>query len=201
MGNSIIINFCFALTLLPYPCDFFHRVCWLLLNLSSFQESLTCDTCLRESITGFYYKQLLTICIPAEPAFIVISSSPFLVLIGETVTLMCFVTLPPGVTGTPSFHWEGPSGVALSWSQPSSGRREMFSELNITQITPSHVGEYVCTATLNGPVSNTTTIPPLQSNQLTTRLYHFKVSLFLQFPRLLWLYLATTMALCMLELT
>ena len=104
-----------------------------------------------------------------ELMVIVVSSSPsFPVLIGETVTLTCSVTLPPGVSGTPYFQWEGPGGVALDWSQPSSGGREMFSELPITQIIPSNVGEYVCTATLNGSVSNTTTIPPLQSNQLAT---------------------------------
>ena len=89
-------------------------------------------------------------------------------MIGETVTLTCSVTLPTGVSGTTYFQWEGPGGVVLDWSQPSSGGREVLSELPITQITPSHVGEYVCTTILNGSVSNTTTIPPLQSNQLTT---------------------------------
>ena len=104
-----------------------------------------------------------------EPMVIVVSSSPsFPVLIGETVTLTCSVTLLSDVTGIPSFHWEGPSGVVLDWSQPSSGGREVLSELPITQITPSRVGEYVCTASRTGSVSSTIIIPPLQSNQLTT---------------------------------
>ena len=59
--------------------------------------------------------------------------------------------------------------ATLNWTQPTFGEIEVFSELIISQIEPSHVGEYVCTAYLSGYVSNTTTIPPLHGTQHTVR--------------------------------
>ena len=87
---------------------------------------------------------------------------------GDTVTLTCSVTLPRGVTSTPDFQWEGPGGVTInltaSGSGDSSGSGKAFigsgggqtvsSDLPLNEITTSQAGQYTCTATLRGSITN-----------------------------------------------
>ena len=83
---------------------------------------------------------LATISITSSP------SSP--VMAGDTVILTCSVTLPPGVTGTPDFQWEGP-GVTPTPADPTTSGQVVSSDLTISEIATSQAGQYTCTATLD----------------------------------------------------
>ena len=85
-----------------------------------------------------------------------VSASPSsLLMLGDLVTLICTVALPAGVTGTPSFRWEGPGGSILG----------MESTLPIDSIRASGAGRYTCTINIGFfSVSNTTDIT-VQSKQ------------------------------------
>ena len=101
--------------------------------------------------------------LPTEPAIVSITSSPSSpVMAGDNITLTCSVTLPTGVTGTPDIQWEGPgvSGQMVS------------SDLTLSEITTSQAGQYTCTATLSGSVSNSVNIT-VRSKLINQEKIHF----------------------------
>jgi hypothetical protein len=61
---------------------------------------------------------------------------------GDSVTLTCAADLPEGVTGTPSFQWEGPGGGVTTVS-------DLESTLVIDDAQLSHAGQYMCTVTIS----------------------------------------------------
>ena len=71
------------------------------------------------------------------------------IIAGDNVTLICSVTLPPGVTGTPDIQWEGP-GVTPTPADPTTNGQEVSSVLTLSSISTSQAGQYTCTATLTG---------------------------------------------------
>ena len=73
------------------------------------------------------------------------SSSP--IMAGDSLTLICSVTLPAGVTGTPGFQWEEP-GVTPTPAAPTTSGQEVSSVLTLSAIATSQAGQYSCTATL-----------------------------------------------------
>ena len=76
---------------------------------------------------------------------------------GDNVTLTCSVTLPPGVIGTPDFHWEGPGEVTPA--DPTTNGLEVSSVLPLSTISTSQAGQYICTGTLNGSsITNVTNV-------------------------------------------
>ena len=83
--------------------------------------------------------------------------------VGSSYTLTCTVTLPTGVAGTPDVQWEGPglSGDTTGTVTGSGGT--YTSELSLDPLSPSHGGDYTCTATytVDGQTS------PEGSNTLT----------------------------------
>ena len=82
----------------------------------------------------------------SEPANVTLtSSSSFPILAGETVSLTCSVSLPPGVTGSLVFQWGGPG---VTDSNISEGA--MSSILTVSQISTSVAGIYNCTVSLDG---------------------------------------------------
>ena len=76
----------------------------------------------------------------------------------ESVSLTCSVTLPDGVTGTPDFQWEGPSGVTPTPADSTTSGQTVSSDLTLSEISTSQAGQYTCTATLSGSISTSTTI-------------------------------------------
>ena len=103
-----------------------------------------------------------------EPATISLASSPSSsVTAGNTVTLTCSVTLPDGVTGTPDFQWEGPSGVTLTPADSTTSGQTVSSDLTLSEISTSQAGLYNCTAILSGSIS-TSTIITVQSKRNIT---------------------------------
>ena len=84
--------------------------------------------------------------------------------VGSSYTLTCTVTLPTGVAVTPDVQWEGPglSGDTTGTVTGSGGT--YTSELSLNPLSPSHGGNYTCTATftVDGQTSpegrNTTTV-------------------------------------------
>ena len=72
---------------------------------------------------------------------------------GDIVTLTCTVTLPSGVTDTPVFQWEGPGGVTPTPEDSITNGQTVSSDLILTTITTSQAGQYNCTATLSGSIT------------------------------------------------
>ena len=73
---------------------------------------------------------------------------------GDNVTLTCSVTLPSGVTDTPVFQWEGPSGVISTSVTSMTNGQTVSNDLTLDGITTSQAGEYTCTATLSGYITD-----------------------------------------------
>ena len=94
---------------------------------------------------------------PSESAIISLTSSPSSIMAGDIVTLTCTVTLPSGVTDTPDFQWEGPGGVIPtpedSITNGQTNGQTVSSDLILTAITTSQAGQYNCTATLSGSIT------------------------------------------------
>ena len=67
--------------------------------------------------------------------------------VGSSYTLTCTVTLPTGVAVTPDVQWAGP-GLSgdTTWTVTGSGGT-YTSELPLNPLSPSHGGDYTCTAT------------------------------------------------------
>ena len=67
--------------------------------------------------------------------------------VGSSYTLTCTVTLPTGVAVTPDVQWAGPglSGDTTGTVTESGGT--YTSELPLNPLSPSHGGDYTCTAT------------------------------------------------------
>ena len=90
------------------------------------------------------------------------SSHTFPVTIGDEVILTCRVVVPRGISGTLNLEWHQPNGTYRYASVTGTvGGRMVYDELRVGHITQSNVGEYSCTASLNGAVSSTITIPNL----------------------------------------
>ena len=89
----------------------------------------------------------------SESAIISLTSSPSSIIVGDIVTLTCTVTLPSGVTDTPDFQWEGPGGVTPTPEDSMTNGQTVSSDLILTAITTSQVGQYTCTATLSGSIT------------------------------------------------
>jgi hypothetical protein len=79
---------------------------------------------------------------------------------GDTLTLTCSISLPPGVNGTPVFNWEGP-GETPTPANPTSSGRVICSELTLGVIAVSHAGLYKCIAILGGSINTNTTVTVL----------------------------------------
>ena len=90
---------------------------------------------------------------PSESAIISLSSPPSSIMAGDIVTLTCTVTLPSGVTDTPDFQWEGPGGVTPTPEDSMTNGQTVSSDLILTAITTSQAGQYNCTATLSGSIT------------------------------------------------
>ena len=54
-------------------------------------------------------------------------------MVGDSLTLICSVTLPAGVTGTPDFQWEGP-GVTATSAAPTTSGQEVSSVLTLSAV-------------------------------------------------------------------
>ena len=70
------------------------------------------------------------------------------VMVGDSITLTCYVVLPGGVTGTPDYQWIGPAGGVIDTATHSSNDQSVFSVLTLSEIAPSQAGLYTCTANL-----------------------------------------------------
>ena len=66
-----------------------------------------------------------------------ISSPSLFIVAGDTVTLTCSVTLPPGVTGTPDPQSERP-GVTPTPSVPTTNAQELYSVVITDNTTASN---------------------------------------------------------------
>ena len=77
---------------------------------------------------------------------------------GDNLTLTCTVTLPSGVTDTPVFQWEGPSGVISTSVTSMTNGHTVSSDLTLDGISTSQAGQYTCTATLSGSITDSITI-------------------------------------------
>ena len=91
---------------------------------------------------------------PSEPAIISLASSPSSIMAGDIVTLTCTVTLPSGVTDTPDFQWERPGGVTPTPEDSMTNGQTVSSDLILTAIATSQAGQYICTATLSGSITD-----------------------------------------------
>ena len=89
----------------------------------------------------------ITTCTPALSAPIVAVVGSGFATVGSSYTLTCTVTLPTGVAVTPDVQWEGPglSGDTTGTVAGSGGT--YTSELPLNPLSPSHGGDYTCTAT------------------------------------------------------
>ena len=105
-----------------------------------------------------------------EPATISITSSSPSIMAGDTVTLVCSVTLPSGVIGAPVFQWEGP-GVTPTPANPTTSGGMISSVLTFSEISTSQAGLYTCTVILSG--SNTTSTIITVQSKLTTHIKSF----------------------------
>ena len=94
---------------------------------------------------------------------------------GDIITLTCSVTLPVGVTGTPTIWWEGP-GVIPTQAAPTTSGQEVSSVLTLTAIATSEAGQYSCNATLNGSVSTALNVT-VQSKLLSVNYIFSNVAL------------------------
>ena len=72
---------------------------------------------------------------------------------GSSLTLTCTVTLPTGVSETPTVQWEGP-GLSTAGSVGGSGST-YTSQQTLDPLTLSQAGDYTCTAnySVNGTTS------------------------------------------------
>ena len=77
---------------------------------------------------------------------------------GDIVTLTCTVTLPSGVTDTPDFQWEGPGGVTATTEGSMTNGQTVSSDLMLIAITTSQAGQYNCTVTLSGSITESINI-------------------------------------------
>ncbi|CAI8025893.1 Receptor-type tyrosine-protein phosphatase delta [Geodia barretti] len=77
--------------------------------------------------------------------------------IRSTVTLTYSISLPTGVTDTPSFEWEGPGEIPTPTDPTSSGRM-VSSTLVLHEVATSQAGLYTCTASLRGTINTSTTL-------------------------------------------
>ena len=82
------------------------------------------------------------------------SPSPSSITAGNTVTITCSVTLPSGVTDTPSFQWRGPDGETHIPTNPTTSGQTVSSVIKIKKIRTSQAGQYTCRASLSGSVSD-----------------------------------------------
>ena len=64
---------------------------------------------------------------------------------GSSLTLTCTVTLPTGVSETPTVQWEGP-GLSATGSVGGSGNN-YTSQQTLDPLTLSQTGDYTCIAT------------------------------------------------------
>ena len=93
-----------------------------------------------------------------EPANISLVSYPSSSIVaGNSVTLTCTISLPTGVTDTPSFQWEGP-GVTPTPTDPTSSEGMVSSTLVLHEVATSQAGLYNCTASLRGSIDNSTAL-------------------------------------------
>ena len=99
-----------------------------------------------------------------ESGSISLTFSPlFPIMAGSDVDLICSISLPSGVTGSPEFEWDGP---LTSTDLSSSEEQLIFSQLTLGDIAPSDAGPYTCTATLGGSVSTTINISVEGNNEV-----------------------------------
>ena len=81
---------------------------------------------------------------------------------GDTLTLTCSISLPPGVNGTPVFNWERAGEIPTPAIIPtSSGGMTYSSELTLDVIAASQAGLYKCIAILGGSISTNITVTVL----------------------------------------
>ena len=73
---------------------------------------------------------------------------------GDTLTLTCSISLPPGVNGTPVFNWKGP-GETPTPANPTSSGQVINSDLTLDA---SQSGQYKCIAILGGSISTNITV-------------------------------------------
>ena len=95
---------------------------------------------------------LLFICSVLEPPTVTVAA-PGSAMAGSSLTLTCTVTLPTGVSETPTVQWEGP-GLSTTGSVGGSGST-YTSQQTLAPLTLSQAGDYTCTATYteNGETS------------------------------------------------
>ena len=80
---------------------------------------------------------------------------------GDSLTLTCSVSLPPGVNGTPVFNWERAGEIPTPANPTSSGGVTYSSELTLDVIASSQAGQYKCIAILGGSISTNITVAVL----------------------------------------
>ena len=85
---------------------------------------------------------------------------------GDSVNLICSVTLPDGVTGSPDFQWDGP-GETPDPAAPSTSGQEVTSQLTLSAVRTSQAGQYTCTASLSDFNGNSTTDLTVQSESVS----------------------------------
>ena len=90
-----------------------------------------------------------------------LSTTPPQAVFGDSVSITCSVTLLNGLTGVPSFQWEGPGVDPLV---PSTNTLE--STLDINSIQTSQAGSYMCTVNISFFNVNETIDITLQSELL-----------------------------------
>ena len=95
---------------------------------------------------------------------------------GATVTLNCSLSLPSGITDTPVFQWEGPSGVTFTPVGPVTTGGVVSSNLTLSEISASEAGVYSCTASLRGFISAFINITVQSESTITTFLHTISAS-------------------------
>lgn len=74
--------------------------------------------------------------------------APSPVVIGSSISIVCSVTLPDGLTGPPTVAWLGPKYIPVSSTMSYSG--QVFNAtLDINNIATSRAGKYMCTANIS----------------------------------------------------
>ena len=128
-------------------------------TLPSTETTVPDDITIGNMITVEYSVWRLRVLLsPSEPAIISLTTSPSSIMAGDIVTLTCTVTLPSGVTDTPDFQWEGPGGVTPTPEDSLTNGQTVSSDLILTAITTSQAGQYNCTATLSGSITESINI-------------------------------------------
>ena len=100
--------------------------------------------------------QPITTPVPTTAAPSVVVTAPVPAFAGSSFTLTCTISLPVGVSVVPDVRWQGPA-VTAGYA-PSTVTRlgpTYTSELTLNPLTPSHGGQYTCTAsyTVDGGTS------------------------------------------------